>query len=421
MSEPVVFRGRYVFPVSAPPISGGYLSFAGGRIVSVGNRRPDQPVEDLGNVALLPGFVNAHTHLEFSHLEAPLAAPGVEFADWIRLVVEHRRQRAAEGEAVDEILARHISCSLAAGLAESAGSGVTHIGEIAIPGNTLDRYREYRSAAAHVTVFQEMIGLSEEHVGAHVEGARRHLQRMSEFGEGVQPGLSPHAPYTVHPELVKQSARLSARAGVPVAMHLAESLSELELLGSHSGPLVEFLSEMEVWDPSVVPRGIRPLDYLRLLSRAHRALIVHGNFLDGEEIDLLASRNDSMSLVYCPRTHAYFDHGDYALASRLSAGVNVCLGTDSHASNPDLSLLAEMRFVAQHKADVAPGSILDMATLAGARALGLAGQTGSLQEGKNADLVLLRIPEHTADDPHELLFDPACVVEAVYRNGRRVD
>jgi cytosine/adenosine deaminase-related metal-dependent hydrolase len=370
-------------------------------------------------VAILPGLINAHTHLEFSHLESPLGTPGMEFADWIRLVVEHRRQRTSPVEDARRHSSYGIGDSIAAGLAECAAGGATHIGEVAVPREAVAPYDEYAAVASHVTVFHEMIGLPQQRVGPLMDGARRHLQRLAGWGQAVRPGLSPHAPYTVHPDLVDQVARLSARERVPVAMHLAESFAEKQLLSSHGGPLVELLREMEVWDPAAVPRGIRPLDYLRQLAPAHRTLIVHGNFLDREEIDLLAARAETMSLVYCPRTHDYFDHGDYGLAERLSAGVNVCLGTDSRASNPDLSLLAEMRHVARHQAGVAPAAILEMATRAAARALGLDGQTGCLEEGNAADLTLLRLPEHTAGDPYELLFDPVCVVEAIYRGGRR--
>jgi cytosine/adenosine deaminase-related metal-dependent hydrolase len=148
--------------------------------------------------------------------------------------------------------------------------------------------------------------------------------------------------------------------------------------------------------------------------------VVHGNFLDSEEIAYLADRRDRMSLVYCPRTHAYFNHGTYPLSTWLDTGVNLCLGTDSRASNPDLDLLAEMRFVAELHGDIEPRVVLEMATLAGARALGVEATAGSLAVGKPADLALVQLLEDDAADPHDLLFNEASRVVAVYRSGLRV-
>jgi cytosine/adenosine deaminase-related metal-dependent hydrolase len=159
---------------------------------------------------------------------------------------------------------------------------------------------------------------------------------------------------------------------------------------------------------------------LEQLSQAHRSLVIHGNFLNQEEEEYLAEHRRNMSLVYCPRTHSYFGHGDYPLAARLSGGVNVCLGTDSRASNPDLSVWAEMQYAAHRHPEVAPSAAVEMATMAGARALGWEAETGSIEVGKSADLVLIKIPDRRANDPHELLMDPECLVKAVFVSGEPV-
>ena len=134
---------------------------------------------------------------------------------------------------------------------------------------------------------------------------------------------------------------------MPLAMHLAESREEIEFLRDGRGPFRELLESRGGWDPTARPRGARPLDELRVLSRAHRALVVHGNYLDDEEIDFLGRQRRQMAVVYCPRTHAWFGHARYPLEKLLAAGAIVALGTDSRASSPDLSLLAEMRHVAR--------------------------------------------------------------------------
>jgi cytosine/adenosine deaminase-related metal-dependent hydrolase len=203
---------------------------------------------------------------------------------------------------------------------------------------------------------------------------------------------------------LEQAVELSAAQQVPLAMHLAESLEELELLMSASGPLRQLLADLGAWDPTAIPRGIRPGDYLQILSRAHRALIIHGNFLTSDEIGLLAAGRDRLSVVYCPRTHARLGHGAYPLAEVLAAGVNVALGTDSRASNPDLSLLAEMRWVYRHHPAISPEQIIRMGTVDGAHALGLSAVAGTLTPGKRAGLAVIPLPPNDGGDPYELLL-----------------
>jgi cytosine/adenosine deaminase-related metal-dependent hydrolase len=202
-------------------------------------------------------------------------------------------------------------------------------------------------------------------------------------------------------------------------MHLAESREELELLARGTGPFRQLLNELGVWSPDVFAAGARPLDYLRVMEQAPRALVIHGNYLDGEETDFLAARAAKLSVVFCPRTHAFFGHDRYPLARMLARGVNVALGTDSRASNPDLSLLSEMRYCAASHAEVPPAKILELATLRGARALGTSGDTGSLAAGKLANLTAVALPDHEAADPHDLIFDGALPVVASWHRGQR--
>ena len=153
-----------------------------------------------------------------------------------------------------------------------------------------------------------------------------------------------------------------------------------------------------MWDGDAMARGSRPLDYLRRLAVAPRALIIHGNYLVGDEIEFVGQHRDSMSVAFCPRTHAYFGHPTYPLAAMLDAGVCVVLGTDSRASNPDLSLWGEVQFAAARYPAVAPATWVRMATLDGATALGVGDEVGSLTPGKRADFVALRCAP--GNDPH---------------------
>jgi cytosine/adenosine deaminase-related metal-dependent hydrolase len=303
-------------------------------------------------------------------------------------------------------------------LRESLGSGVTTLGEIA----TGDWPREpFRGAPVDCTVFLELIGLRREQIEDRLSSARQHLSPASSNGPRPwRAGISPHAPYSVHPELFARCVELAAKAGAPLAFHLAESREELELLRHGTGPFRRLLSELGAWDPTAIPSGTRPLDYLRQLAHAPRALVIHGNYLADDEIAVLAKHASTMSLVYCPRTHAYFGHEAYPLAKLLEAGVNVALGTDSRASNPDLSLLAEMRYVAG-SGQVSPATALRLGTIHGAKSLGLDRHVGSLSPGKQADLCVVELPESDAADPHDLVMFDTARVFRVMKLGQFVD
>jgi len=391
-----ILRARYVFPVSGDPIPDGAVSVEGERIVAcgAGGTSAPQEIRDLGNVAILPGLVNAHVHLDFSDLPAPLGQRGIRFVDWIRRVMAFRQQSASEDRQ-----------PVVLGIDESLRGGVTALGDIVQPGQPL------AASPAEVTALLELVAPTADRVAGVVELAKAHVNAA-----GTR-GLSPHAPYSVHPDLLAAVVELSNRHKIPVAMHLAESPEELELLRHGGGPLRIFLEELGAWDATAIPRGTRPLDYLRLLANAHRALVVHGNYLDDEEIAFLGAAADRMSVVYCPRTHDWFAHRDYPLQKLLAAGATVALGTDGRGSSPDLSLLSEMRFAARKHPGVPLADILRMATIHGARALGRETELGSLAPGKRADLAIVSLPDRSAADPHELLFDPAASVVSCYCRG----
>ncbi len=371
----ISLTARWVMPVDGPPQPGAVVTIDDGTILAVGERRSAAvPVQDLGEVVLLPGLVNAHTHLEFSGLRRPLGRPGVELADWIRLVIAERKRTDRDPQA-----------GVAEGLRESLACGVTTLGDIATAPVT---------PAPHVLAFQEVIGFS----AARVDSALSELlQRLDNSRDS---GISPHAPYTVHPRLLESLVDEARARKLPVAMHLAESQAELELLAEGTGPLRELLEQRSMWDAAAIPAGSTPLDYLRILARAPRSLVVHGNYLSPAEIEFLAGRRERMSVVYCPRTHKYFQHAQYPLQAMLTAGVRVALGTDSRASNPDLNLFGEMRSVARNHG-LSAAEVIRMGTLTGAEALGWGELVGSIAPGKSADL--LAVP-CSGNDPAEAVL-----------------
>jgi len=413
-------RARFVFPVAGPPLAGGCVTIAGERIAAVGATAREAPVHDLGNVAILPGLVNAHTHLEFSDLDSPLGRPGQGFAHWISEVTASRgrsTQVAATAEPLGAAPPQPttLTSPVAQGLAESLAAGVTTVGEIAVTGWSAAPFAQ---AGIDATVFRELICLSPARIPAALAIAREHLEGLVDGG--CRSGISPHAPYTVHPELFAQVVTLAAARNAPVAFHLAESPDELELLRSGTGPFYEYLAERGFWVPGVIPPGTRPLDYLRQLAQVSRGLVIHGNLLDEEEQAFVAQQRARLSVIYCPRTHAYFGHPRHPLQQLLERGAHVALGTDSRASNPDLDLLAEMRFVASHFPQLSGETIVRLGTLSGAEALGVEETCGSLVSGKLANLAIIALPESAAADPYDLLLGASLPCLATFLRGRVV-
>jgi aminodeoxyfutalosine deaminase len=399
----ITLKARYVFPVTGDPLPDGTVTIREGTVLAVGAKPVEGEVRDLGNVAILPGLVNAHTHLEFSDLAQPLGRPGMGFVDWIEEVIAYRRRRTEP--------AWH---AVAKGLVECLRMGTTAVGEIAQPGWSA---QPFQVAGLDITIFLELIALTAARVQDVLTLAEEHI----EAGSGTaawRAGISPHSPYTTDISLIQRAALLSSRQRVPIAFHLAESKEEIERGASQSGPLWDFLARRV--GPICAERlGVGPArDWVSALSPAHRVLVIHGNYLDDEAIAELADGSDHMAVVYCPRTHDYFGHDPYPLEKMLRAGVTVTLGTDSRASSPDLSVLAEMRLAVRRHPSVPRSTILRMGTHAGAVALGRADRIGSLGPGKQADLAIVRLPDHAAADPHDLVFDSDEPVVATWVRGR---
>jgi cytosine/adenosine deaminase-related metal-dependent hydrolase len=406
---------RYVFPVAGPPLPCGIVNIDGDRISGVSAARPpgDRPLYDLGNVALLPGLVNAHAHLNFSKLRAALGQPGMPFAHWLEMVVRRQREEWAPETAATR---RAIS----AGVRESVKYGTTTLGNI-----SRDGHPDKKDARdVDCTAFLELIGLSRERAAAEIERMARWLYLENiprpSWDAAWRFGISPHAPYTARRELIAAACEASRKYQAPLAMHLAESPEELELLDRQTGPLVEVLQRLDAWDLTAFERGLRPLDCLKQLASAERALVIHGNYLDAAERQWLGKHSDRLAVVYCPRTHHYFGHRRYPLPELLSAGATVALGTDGRGSNPDLSLLAEMRHVARAHSEVPMSEVIRLGTLSGAKALGCDAYVGSLQARKFANLVAVRLPDHDEADPHALLLHHDTEVMLTMHRGRLV-
>jgi cytosine/adenosine deaminase-related metal-dependent hydrolase len=381
--------------VSRPPLERGTVRIHDDRIVAVEAHNARRADVDLGDAAIVPGFVNAHTHLDLSGLRGRVPFTG-EFTDWLREVIRHRRGLTDED----------VSNAVQAGLAESLAHGVTLLGDISGAGLS---WPILADAPLRAVVFHEMVGLPKERASqawtAATDWLRQHVSTPT-----CRAALSPHAPYSVRAALFRMTAALAAQDGRPVMTHLAETRAELELLAHHGGPFVPFLQGVGVWDPDGLVKSAEQV--CELTRRAPHVLYAHGNYLDPQ-----TPLGPKATIVYCPRTHAFFRHEPHPFREFLRREVRVALGTDSLASNPDLDLFAEARVVRRAQPDVSGDTLLRMATLSGAEALGWADETGSLDAGKSADLVALSVGPKTAADPHDLLFAESTTVQRVLYRG----
>lgn len=392
------------------PLDGGWIRIEHGRITAMGQRRAPENAVDLGDAIILPGLVNAHTHLEFSNCRKPLDPSG-GLPCWIERVVHLRRSSVAD-QTTDRL---GPAGAIVRGLAESAAGGVTTIGEIATLAATA-AYATFPKDGPRVRVYREGLGLS----AATIRRTRSHLASESEPDSGpvLLQGLSPHAPYSVAAPLGRWLIETARRRGLPVAMHIAESPDEAALVADGTGRFRALLESLGAWPADAPPRLLPAAGWITELARAPRGIVVHGTFLpdDPTAMARLARHRDRLTVAICPRTTLALSGRLPPLAALRDAGLRVALGTDSRASNPDLSVLGECRTLVDAGL-VSPEETLMMATRHGAWALMLEHRGGLLAPGRPADLVILR-PTAPYTDPFTAILDPTTIIVATLRSGR---
>ena len=401
---------RWIFPGTSPPIRDGRISIQGGKIVRVGGDDPAVAVDlDLGDVAIIPGFVNAHIHLELDSLPWDEANGPENQIAWLGRVIRSRGNSSPP--MVSDLI--HLN------LQRVIEAGTTALGDITTAGQS---WQAVAGAPVWGTVFTEVLGLSATRSHQTWQTATDWLAGLASTDPDAQtrPGLSPHAPYSTAGWLY----HAAAERGLPLATHLGELPAEREFLTQQSGPLRQFVQSLGAWAEGWRPMGSSPVDYLDADTRVSRAdwIVAHGNIFEPPEFARLRPLSDDLgarrvAVAYCPRTHARFGHPPHPFRAMLDAGVMVCLGTDSLGSTPTLSILDEVRFLHQHHPDVPGATLLRMATSHGAWALRLDSRTGSLEPEKSADLAVLGLKEFTqSDDPHQLwLDDPRAPLATMFR------
>ena len=371
----MIIRARAVVTMDGAPIENGAVVVAGNRIAAVG-RWPDVrarnsgPVVDLGDRVLLPGLINAHCHLDYTALRGQIAAQD-SFAGWIQAI------NARKAALTPEDYLRSIAC----GFAEAARFGTTTIVNLeAFP----ELLHKMSPPPLRTWWFAEMIDVR---ASVSVEKVREHLVAAvgPEWRGGI--GLAPHAPYTASAELYAEAAAAAAQHELPVTTHLAESGEEMMMFRDRSGPLFHFMET--TGRPMADCGGTTPLALM--LQRGvldERWIVAHLNELTAADFRLLQSAR-KFHIVHCPRSHAYFAHARFALTKLRQLGFNICLGTDSLASNESLSLFAEMRQLAKIEPSLSPRELLEMATVNAASALDQPEALGRLRAGHVADMIAL--------------------------------
>jgi cytosine/adenosine deaminase-related metal-dependent hydrolase len=405
----LTLHARWVLPVTTPPIEGGYVTVLDGSygVARASRREISGDLVDLGDVVLLPGLVNAHTHLALSALRGKVAFQG-SFTGWIRELGK------ASAVLVDD---HSFAASVKAGLDQSVAGGVTALADIGYGARSL---RAWNESIVHVHGFLEVLGMGPKRWGGHERSLESAMESMRRV-EHVHPcGLSPHAPYSTDPMLYRNCERTGSR----LCTHLAETRDEHQFLRDGTGPLRDLLEEWGLWDGSFRRPGCSPVKYMRQLDvlRARQEswlapLLAHVNYADDADLEVLAESN--AHVVYCPRTHAFFGHEPHRYREMLARGINVCLGTDSLASNETLSMLDELRFLRAMDTQSSDQALLEMSTMRGMHAVHPMASAEGNAFG-HADVVAVPLQNRVARDPVEDLLRGEARVSHVFVKGERV-
>jgi cytosine/adenosine deaminase-related metal-dependent hydrolase len=338
---------------------------------------------------VLPALVNAHTHLELSYLRGRVP-PGGEFTDWIRTLMALRRQYPDSRS--PEILA---AARAAIGEARATGTGL--FGDIS---NTLISVPLLREAGTAARVFHELLGFNAPDPAGRVQQAREAMETLRQPGPSpgdVRISLAPHAPYSVSPTLFGAiRADLDSHKGDMSTVHLGESPAEAVFLKTGGGVFRALLEELGAWTDEWQAPGISSVEYLSNLGFIDsRVIVVHGVQFDGDDLKTLSGVG--ATLVSCPRSNQYVGVGAPPLEAFYAMDVNVAFGTDSLASAADLNMFAELAEARRLAPRVPARRLLESATLTGARALGFGEDMGSIEQGKRAMLIAVRVPPDVAD------------------------
>ena len=404
-SSPMRVRARAVVTMDGPPIENGAVAVSKNRIVDVGRfgdikTRNAGNTLDLGEQVLLPGLINAHCHLDYTCLRGKIP-PHKSFTEWIRAINAEKATLAPK----DYI------ASINEGFAEARRFGTTTIANLTVFPELIPQIQP----PVRTCWFAELIDIrAPERANELVDSAIESLSRARPPGAPL--GLAPHALFTASKDLFRRCEEIAQREHILLTTHLAESREEMETFLAASGPLYEFLKSigrpmddcgsktpLELFLDSIGSGGSPNRPRAIEVNRPYLSwIIAHLNELTESDFELLETSNSKFHVVHCPRSHNYFGHSPFAFDRLRSFGFNICLGTDSLASNESLSLFAEMRAFQKEFSSVSAEEIFQMVTVNPARALRYENALGQIRPGFGADLIT--VPCSTSTDIFEQIF-----------------
>jgi cytosine/adenosine deaminase-related metal-dependent hydrolase len=379
----VIVTADWVVPVSGPPIRDGAVLVHGRTIAEVGTRSDlcarhgEVPLNEHPGCVIIPGLVNAHTHLSLTALAG--LVPPMPFAEWLARITPAIRAMTHDD----------LTISAAMGAWKCIATGATVVGDITYGPEDLAAAGD---AGVGGVFFWEVLGLAPSELIASLERREFPLEARECAGGRSQCALAPHAPYSAEPGLIRAAHALTRERGARMMIHVGESLAETRLLTSGGGALAQVAGRlMREFAP---PRtgSVRYLDSLGVLEDT---IAVHCVHLASGEVELLARK--ARGVVLCPRSNRYLENGDPPVAELRSSGARIALGTDSLGSNHALDLFAEARALQQIDPGLESVRLLEIMTLEGAGVLGLDALFGSLEPGKQADLAVIALGE--TEDP----------------------
>ncbi|KAB2880991.1 amidohydrolase family protein [bacterium] len=391
-----IFLTDWILPITSSKIKNGAVVIDDyDRILDFGSRQDilkkysdkNIQVAESKNSIIMPGLVNAHTHLELSMMKGVIPR-GLNFSDWVFEAITKRFQF---NEAT-------ISADCEKQIKALEDCGTVGVGDIANHSATSLPLLE--KSSLYAAVFNEITGFSS---AVAQNRFREFVSKIPETPDNkIRQALAPHAPYSVSPELFKLTAEYNGDSKIST-VHLAESNDEIEFLLSGSGSMKEMIQKIGRWDDNWKAPKTTPVSYLKKLGILNsKLLIVHAVHVTDDDIELL--RSHSVHICSCPRSNVQINVGGTApIEKYLDAGLNVCLGTDSLASNDDLNLWNEMTFFKSIHPKIQDSIILQMATINGARALGFDQHIGSIENGKDNALVCIESGK-PINDPESFLL-----------------
>jgi cytosine/adenosine deaminase-related metal-dependent hydrolase len=402
----MIIRARIVVTMDGALIENGAVAVLGNRIVDVGRfddikTRNAGNTVDLGEQLLLPGLINAHCHLDYTCLRGKIP-PQKSFADWIRAINAEK----------SELSPKDFLASINDGFEEAKRSGTTAIANLtAFPELISQVHPPIRTCW-----FAELIDIrAPERANELVDAAIKSLGRARP--PGAPSGLAPHAVFTASKNLFRRCSEIAQREHILLTTHLAESKEEMEMFRDASGSLYEFLNS--IGRPMNDCGNETPLAlFLGATGALPPWIVAHLNELTESDFDLLERSNSKFHVVHCPRSHNYFGHSPFAFDCLRSLGFNICLGTDSLASNETLSLFDEMRAFQKNFPRVSPEQILQMVTVNPARALRYENALGRIWPGFGADFIA--VPCSGSTDVFEQIIACDAAVSWSMVNGNMI-